>query len=54
MYGVDDFIDNNEVQYDETLKYYMDDEQDVEHETDDKISDIEGEIMYSDIDDSND
>ena len=49
---VDDFIDDNEVQYDETLENYMDDEEDVEYESDNETSESETENFYIDSDDS--
>ena len=33
---VNDFIDDNEIQYNDTLEDYIDDEEDVEYEFDDK------------------
>ena len=47
--SVDDFIDNNEVQYNDTLEDYMDDEEDVEYESDDETSESETENLYIDI-----
>ena len=45
---VDDFIDNNEVQYNDTLEDYMDDDEDVEYESNDKTSESEIKNLYID------
>ena len=50
---VDDFIDDNEVQYDDTLEDYIDDDEDIEYESDDETSESETENLYIDSDDSN-
>ena len=49
----DDFINDNEIQYDDRLEDDMDDEEDVEYEFDDKISESKIEPLYIDSDDSN-
>ena len=51
VHGVGNIIDVNEVQSDDTLEDYMDDE-DVKYKSDDETSDNEGENMYSDCDHS--
>ena len=50
MQRVDDFIDDNEVQYDDRLKDDMDDEEDIEYESDDETSGSETENLYIDLD----
>ena len=50
---VDDFIDDNKVQYSDTLEDYMDNEEDIEYEFDDETSESETENLYIDSDDSN-
>ena len=42
--SVDDFIDDNEVQYDGTLEDYMDDQEDFEYESNDETSECQIEI----------
>ena len=49
---VDDFIDDNEIQYDDTLEDDMDDEEGVEYESDHKTSESEIEPLYIGSDDS--
>ena len=48
---IDDFIDDNEVQYDDTLEDYIDDE-DVEYESDDETSKSETENLHINSNDS--
>ena len=48
----DDFINDNEIQYDDTLEDDMDDEEDVEYESDDETSESETKPLYIDSDDS--
>ena len=50
---VDEFIDDNEVQYDDTLEDYIDDDEDVEYESNDETSESETKNLYIDSDDSN-
>ena len=38
---VDNFIDDNKIQYDDTLEDYMDNEEDIEYESDDETSENE-------------
>ena len=49
---VDNFIDENEIQYDDILENYMDDKEDVEYESDNETSESETENLYIDSDDS--
>ena len=48
----DDFINDNEIQYDNTLKDDTNDEEHVESESDDETSESETETVYIDSDDS--
>ena len=48
----DDFINDNEIQYDDILEDDMDDEEDVEYEFDDETSESETEPLYIDSNDS--
>ena len=47
-----DLTDNNEVQHDDTLEDYMDNEEDNEYEFDDETSESETENLYIDTNDS--
>ena len=48
---VDDFIDDNEIQYEDTLEVDMDDEKNVEYESDDETSKSETNHVYISNDD---
>ena len=43
---VDDFVDDNKVQYNDTLEDYMNDEEDVEYEFDDETSERNRKFVY--------
>ena len=45
------FINDNEVQYDDIWEDYMDDEEDVEYESDNKTNENEIKNLYIDTDD---
>ena len=48
----DEFINDNEIQYDNTLEDDMDNEEDVEYESDYETSESETKHLYIDSDDS--
>ena len=48
VHRIDDYIDNNEVQYDDIVEDYMEDEKDDKHESNNETTDIDAENMYND------
>ena len=52
MQYVNDFLDDNEIQYNNKLEDYIDDEDDVEYESDNETSRSERENLYIKSDDS--